>query len=684
MICSNCGNPLNPSQNVCQRCGMLQNYNSGFINVRKENVSFNKTQKKVILSMMAIIILLLIASAFFLFDNEKNTLDDGSRTIMIYMVGSNLEYESRIVSSELNSIKTENIDLNKVNVLLYTGGTKMWHNFIKNDENAIYQLKVDGFEKVQTYDKKNMGDYTTLLEFLNYGYNNFSTQYYDVVFYNHGGAVDGAIYDDFTRDNLSLAEFSKALENSQFNENNKLNTVLFRTCLNGTIEVASIFAPYAEYLIASEEITNGKTNESVLNYINNIDNSDDGISYGKKFIKAYEEQMNNIDPLGLSTVPMYSIIDLSKIEKINTLLEDFISGVDLKKNYNSIVRVRSNLYQYGYTSYNYNMYDTVDLYTLVTKLSKYSNKDSSLLLSAIEDAVIYNWSEEEESKGLSIYFPYNASLSYQSKILNVYENLAVRKNYYNFINNFKSFSASNKVSSFVKDDILSSETSANSREVTLKLTDEQANDYAKSIFIIFKKDEEKEGFYYPVYSSDKTIIEDGVLKTNIVNNLIKIYDKSKPNDVGEYLSLTERGSGEKKLLSTVAMLRYFESDDNSYDFQWDMINVSVYFEIKDGVPRIVNYHRLDEDENVSASGSVVNADYYQWAEFASSSYKILDENGNYTSNWGSNNIATSIKIDIPNIGLKLSTLDDDGEYYCVFRVKDIYGNVFDSNLIKIK
>ncbi|MDE5888989.1 MAG: hypothetical protein K2H20_03115, partial [Bacilli bacterium] len=354
---------------------------------------------------------------YILNEDKVATLNDGSRTIMIYMVGSNLETDSKIATSEIETINPESVDLEKTNVLLYTGGTEEWHNFIKNDENAIYQLKSDGFEKIETYEKKNMGDYNTFLDFLEYGSSNYETQYYDLILYDHGGAIHGAIYDDFTNDNLSLDEFKKALEESSFSTKNKLNTVLFRTCLNGTVEVASVFAPYAEYLIASEEITNGKTGESVLNFINDIDENDDGISYGRKFIKAYEEQMENIDPLGFSTVPMYSIVDLSKISEVNKLLEEFISGINLKENYNDIVRIRSSMYQYGYTSFNESIYDTVDLYTLVSKLSKYSSKDADKLLKKIDEAIIYNWSEEKDSHGLSVYFPYNGSPAYQQGFL---------------------------------------------------------------------------------------------------------------------------------------------------------------------------------------------------------------------------------------------------------------------------
>ena len=272
-----------------------------------------------------IIIVLLVAiiglSAYLLLGSKREIipLNDGdinSRTIMIYMVGSNLETEYEIATSDLKLIKPSDVDLDNVNVLLYTGGTRTWHNYISNKENAIYKLEDSGFEKIKTYSKLNMGDATTLSSFLNYGYNNYHTDLYDLIIYDHGGAIDGAVYDDFTDDNLSLADFKEALSNSKFNVNNKLDAVLFRTCLNGTLEVANIFAPYANYLIASEEITNGAKGTSVLQFINDLELQDTPVDLGKKYIAEYTSMIKRIDPTGISVDPMYAIIDLSQVDAL--------------------------------------------------------------------------------------------------------------------------------------------------------------------------------------------------------------------------------------------------------------------------------------------------------------------------------------------------------------------------------
>ena len=227
-----------------------------------------KGKKIIIISMMSVIAVFLLIIAIII----AFKVDD-SRTIMIYMSGTNLETDNGLATADLSGIVPEKIDLEKNNVLLYTGGTKRWHNdYISSGENAIFQLTKDGFVKVKKYDMSNMSDDETLTTFLNYGYDNYKTGKYDLILWDHGGAIMGSIQDDYNEDfdTISLYEFDKAFKASRFNSNNKLETIIFRTCLNGTFEMATVLSPYAEYMVASEEITRGASSFNVLGFLNNI------------------------------------------------------------------------------------------------------------------------------------------------------------------------------------------------------------------------------------------------------------------------------------------------------------------------------------------------------------------------------------------------------------------------------
>ena len=359
MICSKCGTNNSQESQFCTNCGsQLNNSNiNQSINVNNTTINnndqtnnlktsnkskFNKKQKIILGSFGLLIIVLLIFAI-------SITGSSGTRTVMIYIVGSNLETDGEIITADLAAIKPENIDLSKTNILLYTGGTKKWHNFISNEDNGIYKLESSGFKKLESQKQYNLGDPDTLANFIKYAYDNYKADKYDLILYNHGGAIDGAIYDDISNDNLSLQDMVNALDKSPFNENNKLDAVLFRTCLNGTIELANIFSPYAKYLIGSEEVSWGSKYSSVLGFLNNVTAKDNGLDFGTKFIESYELQMKAIDPFN-SVKHTYSVIDLSKIDKVNKELDNYIKGLDLSKHYADIVKIRTNAYQYGQES----------------------------------------------------------------------------------------------------------------------------------------------------------------------------------------------------------------------------------------------------------------------------------------------------------------------------------------------
>lgn len=680
MFCSKCGSKLDDNAKFCSNCGnSLEIINQPIVNNVQLSPNLNNKKDKIIkigvISTLLLLIVILISVLIINLNikpgnNSILESGDNSRTIMIYMVGSNLETDGGIASVDIASIKPELVDLENVNVLLYTGGTEKWHNFVSNKENAIYQLTKDGFEKVKTYSKENMGDVETLETFLDYGYENYKTDRYDLIFYNHGGAIDGAIYDDFSNDNLSVLEFSEALSNSEFNKNNKLEVVLFRTCLNGTLEVANAFKDYAYYLVASEEITNGGNTSSVLNFINDIESTDNPIDYGKKFINAYDEQMQVLDPYGLGTDPMYSIVDLSKIEKINTELDKFISGVNLTSHYADIVKVRSELFQYAYNYYGHTDYDMVDLYTMVDSIKGYSTVSSDELLKAINDAVVYNWTSIEESHGISVFFPYKASAATQNYMISLYNDFDFSKSYTKFIKQFNSLSTSKKSSSFTINNIIENDTTVAKGEFKLELTDDQAKDYAESIYIVFEKQDE---YFMPIYSSDNTKLDGKTLKTNITNNLLKIVDHT--DESSAYLQLVERSKGGITNYSTTAILQDFTDISN-----WKMDSVQLRIDYKDNKPYIAG--AVVKDEKVP-SGRTVKLEDYTTMDISNFRYKVLDENGKYTGDWEGDptkylfELSLDSDYELKNVSL------GDGDYYCVFIVYDIYGNYFYSNLMSI-
>lgn len=714
MFCSNCGKQINKDDKFCLYCGFkintnsteevldlnkdnntnnmsinnnLQNdnnYNNANNNFNQFNMNntfnngYNYSEKKglsgkqkgIIIGLLVLFLGVLLIACFStsVFGNSNNR----TRTIMIYIEGSNLESDAGIVTADLNGIDPSKINLKKTNILLYTGGTEKWHNFIRNDENAIYILKENGFEKVKSYPKKNMGDPSTFSEFLNFAYKNYKANVYNLVLYDHGGAIDGAIYDDFSRDNLSLADLSKGMKDSPFNKRNKLQSVLFRTCLNGTLEVGSVFDDYSDYLIASEEVTYGGPNTSVLVFLNNIIGGDSGVDFGKKFMNSYDEQMNTLDVIGQYT-STYSIVDLSKIDKVKEELNKFYAGIDVKTNYSNIARVRSSIYQYG-SSVSY--YDMVDLYDFTKGISQYSKTDSSKLLKAIDSAVVHNNTNLNTAHGISIYVPYKGNSMATSTFLSVYNKLDGFGDYAKFITSFNAVKNGQQPFSY---NLSSNEFKQSDKEVSMKLTDEQAKNYSGAGYILFKKDLEHPDYYYLLYSSNDAELKDGYVMTKLSNKLIRIKDKSDKKDKGNLIPISRRVNAGTETIVTNGILIDSDKDVLRDGF---LNNVDIHLAEKNGKP-IFSTVTLSSD-NKKVDGTLLDINDFDYLDLMIPRVKILDKNGKYTDNWETFSEKIGIEIKVKDIDLVNSSVDNDGEYYVVFFIKDINNNQYNSEPIRVK
>ena len=632
---------------------------------------FSSGQKIIIVVLLVVIV---FGLGFLALRGKVGSLmKDDTRTIMIYLDGSNLESDSGIATADLLAIDAEKIDLTKVNILVYTGGTKEWQNdFVSNDENAIFLFTADGYQKLETYDQLSMGDPDTLSSFLNYCYKNYKAGHYNLILDDHGGAIDGAIYDDFTNDNLTLADFEKALSDSPFNSKNKMDAVIFRTCLNGTLEVASIFVPYSDYIVFSEEVSVGGGSSNVLSFINNVTAEDDGYNFGKKFIDRYQEQVDEIDLFGVVEVT-YSIVDLSKVENVINELDTFIAGVDIKEHYNKISKIRGNLYQYG--SADTNIYDTVDLYTLIDKLEDFSSVSADKVKKAINDAVVYNHTNLDDSTGMSIYFPYNGKGKIV-KFLSVYKNLDFSDNYRKFINSFYGVqSTADKFSyTFTENETVVDD----SKEVSLLLTEDELNTYSHSLYSVFKRDPEHPNYYFLIYNSDgATLTDDGMLKTNIGDNLIKDLD----SDGEFFIPLMHRVIGGKDTYYVVAIM-YNPSLDYTYN-NYSFITYNYFsFERDTGKPFIATakVNISDDDRTV---GTLVDLKKYTDMYINCSEYKLLDENGNVMDEWEASPTYTILAGGIDTFNFQKAKIEDDGEYYVVFRIFDVNNDSHLSKLIKV-
>lgn len=649
MKCGNCGALLSNNQGICSNCGYSINYNIP----PKDN---NKLYRIIILSMLCVITLLLAGVAIVICLDDKKI---ESRTIMVYMSGSNLETDNGIATADLESIVPSSVDLNTTNVVVYTGGTQRWHNnYASSTENSILKLTSDGFVKVQSDAQVNMGDASTFQTFLNYAYQNYKADRYDLIIYDHGLGALGSIVDDFKEDYLFLNEMKEALSNSPFNKDNKLETVLFRTCLNATSEVASVYKDYAKYMIASEEVTYGNPNSNVFSFINSVNITDNGDVYGTKFINGYKDYIQTLGTIDST----YSVIDLTKMDELESEVNDFFSSINLDNNYNEISKLRANLHQYALDSTNDGSYDTVDLYSLVDGLKSLSPKKANKLLKTIKSTVKYNWTNNEFSNGLSIYFPYNGDQRMVSLHFNVFDGIDFSKNYYSFIKKFNDMKTgtSNFSMSFSKND-----TSMKDKIYTMDLTDDQVKNFSKANYVIYEKNNDNT---YSLVARMDAELKDNKLVGKLTNNVIKISSK----DGKTYIPVKQIKSLDSYTWYTTSIVLSKRDENNKYV----SANGNMHIKVKDNK---VNQAQIIRTEKDKEGGAILDTKDYSKLTFEHTKWNILDDKGNYVGPTKTDSMNV-YEIDLKDgYELALESLDNS-KYYCVFEIYDVNNNKYYSKL----
>lgn len=116
------------------------------------------------------------------------------------------------------------------------------------------------FEQVATIGEADRTDPNTLAEFLAWGLTSYPADRVALVLWNHGGGTAGFANDDSAGEGKMMAvqQIGAGIQQGLAKAGReRLDLVGFDACLMATFEVAATLAPYAEYLLASEELEPG-------------------------------------------------------------------------------------------------------------------------------------------------------------------------------------------------------------------------------------------------------------------------------------------------------------------------------------------------------------------------------------------------------------------------------------------
>lgn len=361
-------------------------------------------------------------------------------TLMLYMCASDLESECGFATEDLNEIMY-GYTAGNLNVIVQTGGTAEWQNTVVADDRCQrYRVTEDGLELVDdSLGMQNMADSATLTDFIQYCSSNYAADHYGLVLWDHGGGVVGGYgYDEnFGGDSMSLTEMSRALGDASVH----LDMLGFDACLMANFETCLMAAPYAAYLIASEEPEPG-CGWYYTDWIGKL-SENCGIPpkrYGRQIIDDYITESGWDSPSMYSTLGMFDLQQVTQklLPALSQFSDDAVQQLSAGE-YRRISQSRSNtraVYQ-----------SELDHIDLLDYAQHSQSETADQLEQAVSDCVVYYRETENGSgdNGLSILFPYY-DLSALDMLEEMYQTLGYDDAYPAFLEQFANVMAGGQIS----------------------------------------------------------------------------------------------------------------------------------------------------------------------------------------------------------------------------------------------
>ncbi len=621
-----------------------------------------------------------------------------SRTLMVYMIGSNLESEDAAGSLDIKEMLGANFDPETTNVLVYTGGSRKWAlREIDPNENAVFEIKDGELEKVNTYEKKVMTHPEVLTEFIDYAYNNYESDLYDLVLWDHGGGpIMGFGLDEnsLSAVPMSISQLSSALsETNLIKDGKKLDLIGFDACLMGSVEVAQALSDYGNYMVASEEIEPGKGwDYGFLNALSKESEDVSTVALGHQivdsFFSHYDDYNYNVD-LSLA------LVDLGKVNELSAAVDGLFSTVKGEVSattFSDYSRTMTRSKVYGYLGNSNTSFDLVDLLDLCNSL-KDSHAESVVAIKRnLDEAVLYSRSNIENTNGLSIYFV-NYNKENAEKMVESYRDVAVSDNYYNFLNGYaKLVNGRSMVPKTVYNDLAEKRDGSN---ISIELSDELRDNYQSGEIIIFRKLDDNK--FMPVYRSSEVALNGNQLSATTLD-LQFVIEASLHDGTTEYgwATMAEKERTDEYTDYVTFGILYYETDENSIGV--GIKNYDMYIRLPKGSKEaVVKDIRVKSDNDLSSKMSF-DSEKITEIDFLNGAYKLYNDNGVLDYNMATHGTNYGIGVNMragDTYKIKLVGLDYDfgdifsgqfkntKDYYAEFVVHDTQGKTHSLNLVHI-
>lgn len=647
------------------------------------------TQKRILALFMALLMVMLMTSCGSSTSEADNTTAPTTKkptaqkeevidhkTLMIYLVGSDLESESGAATLDMEEIKASGVDTEKNTVLVYTGGAKMWYSDIPVDANCVYRL--DGSELVleKSDAAASMGESDTLSTFLKYGLTEHPADRYGVILWNHGaGPLIGYGVDEvFDNDLLTMQELSDAFRNAGIDENNKMEFVGFDACLMGSLETAWMMKDYARYMIASQELEPGWGWD--YSFLSTLNQEHDGDVIGKAIVDTYIEAGTTImeENTNLTFDLTLSCLDLSKIAQVETELNTLFEEVDKTLDAGELQSVVRNIVDckvFGAKN-SLSAYDLVDLKEMAENLD-----NDTTLIDALDAFVCYNRTTVDGANGVSIYHPYS-NVGYSDQFIATLETFDMAPSYVAYMQHLLRKLAEPTTFGNVTRSQYTTEKKADTYELSFELTEEQQKSFMYAEYLIMKETD-YDGTYHVAYVGDMGQPDgNGVLSAKYSNQegvIVDggVYEQQETTPVT--LEPIRDGGNSKRYVMRAKLLKFGDgetTEDVEEDVYWHVYE-------KNGSLQLGQIYRVEDVDSLIPPKGTLDYKDYDAVMFMSVEIWIDDGTGVTMTAYESPSAAV---LTMDEFHAEFRTVDTS-EYVYRIRLCDVSGNWYETEILPL-
>jgi len=328
----------------------------------------------------------------------------GSTTILIYMIGSDLESLQGRATDDLNEMLDARYS-DKTNILIQSGGTSNWKNqWMKDGETQRLIVKEDSIATIKTLENFKVTDASSLTDFIKWGTLLYPADRYVLIFWDHGDGTMGG----YGRDELNNGTTMRlsVIEQAIKGGNVHFDIIGFDACLMGTLEMAYSLRQYADYMIASEELLPacGWYYSTWLNTLS-VNQGLDNLKLSRLIVDSFTVHAG----IEANSETTLSVIKLDEVEKVYLALCKFLEQT-VNKQPDLFWQTIKKEKVFGYNDGGYDQFDLLEI------MKNFGGQEAQKVIEAVNSAIIYsrNSTSVTCANGIAFYFPRDHSEKYKA------------------------------------------------------------------------------------------------------------------------------------------------------------------------------------------------------------------------------------------------------------------------------